>query len=225
MPIKIEDLKPGYIYKTKTNTYSLFIGMVSTQSMKLVKLKHFVKTNTDADFLKTSNTEPALLRRRNEHKAWDTNRIKVVTKYIEYGTLWFELSSEAQFLFSHPELKSRESLESIQQYISRALDGKLFSYDVHQFKLRERVSFEEVVFDKQFDFDNGEVISKLKQFTSNLDLIKTGPDDIRLRLWRLFYVNDKIHMFANMTYFGCYPYFNVVYEDVKPYFLSKNTVA
>lgn len=232
MPIKIEDLKPGYIYKTKGKTYSLFIGLVSTQSLKFARLSKHILPGNDEDFLVDANIICGTKRYKHEMQFWHPNNFKIVTKYIEYGTLWLELTDEAHYLFSHPEPNSIESLEAVQSYIGRVLDGGARGKpDASKFAFREKILFTEVVFDKCFEFDNGEVISKVRQAVSEYNLLTSflsenhSWSDIRQRLFRAFYVDDKYHMFANMTYFGCYPHINVIYEDLKPYFISKNTMA
>ena len=231
MPIKIEDLKPGYIYKTKGKTYSLFIGLVSTQSLKFARLKKHILPGNDEDFLVPANIICGTKQHKSEMKFWHPNNIKIVTKYIEYGTLWLELTDEAHYLFSHPEINSTESLEAIQGYISRALDGSSPRADASKFMIREKILFTEAVFDQCFEFDNGEVISRVRQTVSGYNLLtsflseKHSWSDFRQRLFRAFYVEDKYHMLANMTYFGCYPHFNIIYEDLKPYFISKSTMA
>lgn len=210
-----ENLKPGYIYKTTGNVSSLFIGHVSTLKLEprmLVEENKIPTIIPDSDFLDRKKSKVIT------DKTKSFGEYRIITKYVEYGTLWFNFTYLNKWLLQHPDLASTESISEIERGMNPT-DINLYDYSI-----RTKVLFVEPLVDHRFQVPFDSIYSTLRDKAgSNITRRRSFFEHWPLHKSSTKIANSKITLLANMTPLGNYPQLNSCFNDWSDLFINKKT--
>lgn len=213
--ISHEDLKSGYIYKTNGSINSLFIGHVSTLKLKprmLIDENADLSLVTDADFLNKTKSVPITEKTRS------FSDYRIITEYIEYGTLWFDFTSLTNWLLKHPDVLSEESIAEI---MKRLEPNAISLYD---YSIRSKVAFVEPFIDYKFDISFDKIYPSLREkAATNINRRHAYFEHFSTKRMSSKVATSKITLLANMTPLGSYPQINSCFNCYQDVIINKKT--
>ena len=207
-----ENLKPGYIYKTPGNVSSLFVGHVSTLKLEARMLLDDQVTVLDSDFIDKKKSVSITEKTRS------FRQFRIVTKYIEYGTLWYNFSSLNNWLIKHPDLTSTESVSEIEKYIVPS------SINLYDYSIRSKVSFNEVLVDHKFSVPFESLYLTIRDKAgSNIKRRQAYFEHFQAEKLSAKIANSNICLLANMSPLGVYPQLNSCFFGWNDMIINKKT--
>lgn len=205
-------MKPGFIYKTSGDVSSLFVGHVSTLKLEARMLLDDQVDFSEADFL-------------NKHKSitiTDKTRsfceFRIITKYIEYGTLWYNFTSLNNWLIKHPDLTSKESVAEIEKVLTPS------SVNLYDYSIRSKVLFSDVLVDHKFNVPFESLYSAIRDKAgSNIKRRQAYLEHLQAAKMSGRLANSSVCLLANMTPLGVYPQLNSCFNGWDNLVINKKT--